>query len=66
MRKIPGLVDPDASLKDDKPIVAIDVRRELASDLGVGVAEVGQALRARCCQATPSAHGVRPTIRITT
>ena len=45
LRKIPGLVDLDASLKDDKPIVAIDVRRELASDLGVGVAEVGQALR---------------------
>jgi hydrophobic/amphiphilic exporter-1 (mainly G- bacteria), HAE1 family len=43
--KIPGLVDLDASLKDDKPIVAIDVRRELASDLGVGVAEIGQALR---------------------
>jgi HAE1 family hydrophobic/amphiphilic exporter-1 len=45
LRKIPGLVDLDASLKDDKPIVAIDVRRELASDLGVGVAEIGQALR---------------------
>ncbi|MGX7005948.1 efflux RND transporter permease subunit [Caballeronia sp. KNU42] len=45
LRKIPGLVDLDASLKDDKPVVAIDVRRELASDLGVGVAEVGQALR---------------------
>jgi len=44
-QKIPGLVDLDASLKDDKPIVAIDVRRELASDLGVGVAEIGQALR---------------------
>lgn len=43
--KIPGLVDLDASLKDDKPIVAIDVRRELASDLGVGVSEIGQALR---------------------
>ncbi|OXC71924.1 Acriflavin resistance protein [Caballeronia sordidicola] len=45
LQKIPGLVDLDASLKDDKPIVAIDVRRELASDLGVGVAEIGQALR---------------------
>lgn len=33
LRKIPGLVDLDASLKDDKPIVAIDIRRELASTL---------------------------------
>ncbi|MGV7242869.1 efflux RND transporter permease subunit, partial [Caballeronia sp. M23-90] len=33
LAKIPGLVDLDASLKDDKPIVAIDIRRELASEL---------------------------------
>ncbi|MDE1011413.1 MAG: efflux RND transporter permease subunit, partial [Paraburkholderia fungorum] len=43
--KIPGLVDLDSSLKADKPIVAINVKRELASDLGVGVADIGTALR---------------------
>ncbi|MDE1182942.1 efflux RND transporter permease subunit [Paraburkholderia sp.] len=45
MLKIPGLVDLDASLKADKPVVAINVKRELASDLGVGVADIGTALR---------------------
>ncbi|MGH8778902.1 efflux RND transporter permease subunit [Paraburkholderia sp.] len=45
LAKIPGLVDLDASLKADKPIVAIGLKRELASDLGVGVADVGTALR---------------------
>jgi hydrophobic/amphiphilic exporter-1 (mainly G- bacteria), HAE1 family len=45
LRQIPGLVDLDSSQKPDKPTIAIDVRRELASDLGVGVAQIGAAIR---------------------
>ncbi|MBL8380522.1 MAG: efflux RND transporter permease subunit [Burkholderiales bacterium] len=42
---IPGLVDLDSSQKPDKPTIAVELRRELASDLGLGVAQVGAALR---------------------
>ncbi|MBL8383070.1 MAG: efflux RND transporter permease subunit [Burkholderiales bacterium] len=42
---IPGLVDVDSSQKPDKPTIGVEVRRELASDLGVGVAQIGSALR---------------------
>ena len=45
LRKIPGLVDLDSSQKPDKPTIGVEVRRELASDLGVGVAQIGAALR---------------------
>ena len=45
MKGIAGLVDVDSSLKPDKPAIGITVRRELASDLGVGVAQIGAALR---------------------
>ncbi len=45
LRKIPGLVDLDSSLKEPKPTVAIQINRELASDLGIGVAQIGNALR---------------------
>jgi HAE1 family hydrophobic/amphiphilic exporter-1 len=45
MRAIPGLVDIDSSQKPDKPTIGVEIRRELASDLGVGVAQVGAALR---------------------
>ena len=42
---IPGLVDLDSSLKPDKPTVEIDVQRNAASDLGLGVAQIGGMLR---------------------
>jgi HAE1 family hydrophobic/amphiphilic exporter-1 len=42
---IAGLVDLDSSVKDDKPVVQIDVRRSVASDLGLSVAQVGNSLR---------------------
>ncbi|MBG9390132.1 efflux RND transporter permease subunit [Caenimonas aquaedulcis] len=42
---IPGLVDLDSSVKQDKPTIAIDVKRDAASDLGLSVAQVGSALR---------------------
>jgi HAE1 family hydrophobic/amphiphilic exporter-1 len=45
MQGIPGIVDLDTSSKPAKPIVAVTIERNLASDLGVGVAQVGAALR---------------------
>ena len=42
---IPGLVDLDSSVKADKPVIEIDVRREAASDLGLTVAQVAASLR---------------------
>jgi HAE1 family hydrophobic/amphiphilic exporter-1 len=45
VRTIPGLVDLDTSVKDDKPVISVDVRRDSASDLGLSVAQVGSALR---------------------
>ena len=45
MRKIPGLVDIDSSLEAAKPTLAVDINRELASDLGLGVAQIANALR---------------------
>ncbi|MCT9070960.1 efflux RND transporter permease subunit [Cupriavidus gilardii] len=45
MRAIPGLVDLDSSMKDDRPTVEVRIRRELASDLGIGIAQIGNALR---------------------
>ncbi len=45
MRAIDGLVDIDSSLKAAKPTVAVRIKRELASDLGVGVGKIGEALR---------------------
>ncbi|TAK90605.1 MAG: efflux RND transporter permease subunit [Burkholderiaceae bacterium] len=43
--KIPGVVDLDTSSKAAKPIVALKLKRELASELGLGIGQVGQALR---------------------
>ena len=45
IRGIPGLVDLDSSVKADKPVVQIDVRRDAASDLGFSVAQIGGSLR---------------------
>ncbi|MBS0449929.1 MAG: efflux RND transporter permease subunit [Proteobacteria bacterium] len=45
IRGIPGLVDLDSSLKADKPTVSVVMRRDAASDLGLGVAPVASALR---------------------
>ncbi|MEY2735215.1 MAG: hypothetical protein RLZ58_624 [Pseudomonadota bacterium] len=45
IRGMPGLVDLDSSLKPDKPVIAIEVKRDAAADLGLGVAQVGSALR---------------------
>jgi HAE1 family hydrophobic/amphiphilic exporter-1 len=45
MRQVPGVVDLDTSSKPAKPTIAVEIDRALASDLGVGVAQVGGALR---------------------
>jgi HAE1 family hydrophobic/amphiphilic exporter-1 len=44
-RPIPGLVDLDSSLKADKPTIEVQVRRDAASDLGLGVAQIAASLR---------------------
>jgi HAE1 family hydrophobic/amphiphilic exporter-1 len=42
---IPGLVDLDTTLKPDKPTVAIDVKRDAASDVGLNVNALATSLR---------------------
>jgi len=45
VRNIPGLVDLDSSVKPDKPALDVQIRREVASDLGLGINQIGAALR---------------------
>jgi HAE1 family hydrophobic/amphiphilic exporter-1 len=45
IRTVPGLVDLDSSVKPDKPVIDIDVRRDAASDLGLSVAQIAASLR---------------------
>ena len=45
IRAIPGLVDLDSSLKPNKPTISITPKRDLGADLGIGVAQIGGALR---------------------
>ncbi|MBT3069054.1 efflux RND transporter permease subunit [Rhodoferax sp. U11-2br] len=45
IRDVPGLVDLDSSLKPDKPTLDVQVHRDAASDLGLSVAQIGNALR---------------------
>ncbi|HVK54705.1 MAG TPA: efflux RND transporter permease subunit [Burkholderiales bacterium] len=45
MRELPGVVDIDSSLKPGKPTLAVKVNREIASDLGLGVGQIGGAIR---------------------
>lgn len=45
IRSIPGLVDLDSSVKADKPVIEVDVRRDAASDLGLSVSQIAASLR---------------------
>jgi HAE1 family hydrophobic/amphiphilic exporter-1 len=45
VRPIPGLVDLDSSVKDPKPAFNVDVKRDVASDLGLNAASIGAQLR---------------------
>jgi len=42
---IPGIVDLDRNLKAAKPVLSVRLRRDAASDLGLGSAAVAQSLR---------------------
>ncbi len=46
LNAVPGLVDLDTSSKPNKPEVSIVVKRDAASDLGLGVGTITAALRA--------------------
>ena len=45
LKDTPGLVDLDSSVKPAKPTIEVDVRREVASDLGLTTAQIGSSLR---------------------
>jgi HAE1 family hydrophobic/amphiphilic exporter-1 len=45
IRSTPGLVDLDSSVKPNKPTLDIQVRRDVASDLGLNVGQIGNDLR---------------------
>lgn len=45
VRSVPGLVDLDTSLKADKPVIDVDVKRDVASDLGLSVGQIAGQLR---------------------
>ncbi len=45
IRTVPGLVDLDSTLKANKPTLDVEVKRDLASDLGLSVAQIGASLR---------------------
>jgi HAE1 family hydrophobic/amphiphilic exporter-1 len=45
IRSIPGLVDLDSTVKPNKPTLDVQVKRDVASDLGLSVAQIGTSLR---------------------
>ncbi len=45
IRDIPGLVDLDSSVKPNKPVIGVQVKRDAASDLGLGTAQLAGPLR---------------------
>lgn len=45
LKKIPGVVDADSSLISGKPELSVNIDRKRASDLGVQVADVANAMR---------------------
>jgi HAE1 family hydrophobic/amphiphilic exporter-1 len=45
MREVPGAVDIESSDEAAKPQVAVELKRELASDLGIGVGQMAGTLR---------------------
>ena len=45
IRGVAGLVDLDSSVKPNKPTLDIEVKREVASDLGLNLAQIGTSLR---------------------
>lgn len=45
MANINGMVDISSSLEAAKPTLAVDIKRDIASELGVGVDQIGTTLR---------------------
>ena len=45
LREVPGAVDAESSDEAAKPQVAVELKRELASDLGIGVAQLASTVR---------------------
>ncbi len=45
VRAIPGLVDLDSSVKDNKPTLRVEVQRASAADLGLGTGQLAGPLR---------------------
>ncbi len=45
MREVPGAVDIESSDEANKPQLSVELKRELASDLGIGIGQVAGALR---------------------
>ncbi|MEQ1535617.1 MAG: efflux RND transporter permease subunit [Burkholderiaceae bacterium] len=52
VQNVPGLVDLDSSVKPNKPTVSIEMKREAASDLGLGVSQIASQLRTLIAGAT--------------
>ncbi|WP_062207682.1 efflux RND transporter permease subunit [Aureimonas sp. AU12] len=45
LRAIPGAVEVESSIEDEQPTLAVRVRREAASDLGITLQQIGDTLR---------------------
>ena len=45
IRTVEGLVDLDSSIKADKPVIEVSVRRDAASDLGFSASQIADSLR---------------------
>ena len=45
MEKIKGVVDLESSLKEPKPTLGVHINRVLASDLGLSVSQIANAIR---------------------
>jgi len=45
LRQVSGLVDLDSSAKPDKPTLEVRIKRAVAADMGLGVAQIGNSLR---------------------
>ena len=45
LHEVSGLVDLDSSAKPDKPTLEVRIKRAVAADMGLGVAQIGNSLR---------------------
>jgi len=45
LRRVPGLVDLDSTLKPNKPTVSVEVKRDAAADVGLNVNALASSLR---------------------